>query len=154
MATTRKLLHHLTLFLCLISFSLSPVPSTCQTSNTALHLPKYHLSLSLSHLSTIAQWHSTSRGELSAGFISWSATSKTVTDCALVFLQHKLGRKACELFPGSLRLCVIGWILVVCACAHAYVNSCMFVWYRRWSGYFSLWPLHTFLGSLSCLVWA
>lgn len=49
MAATRKLQHHLTLFLCLI-------PPPQKTSSTALHLPKYHLSLSLTlvHHCTVA----------------------------------------------------------------------------------------------------
>lgn len=43
--------------------------------------------------------------------------------------------------------------LLGCSCV-VYMNSCMLVWCCVRSGDFSLWPLHTFLGSLSRLVLA
>lgn len=127
MASTRKLLHHLALFLCLILVSfphLFPPPK----SNTSIAT----LSLILVHYCAVAVGFQ--RWTL-LGLISQSTTSKTVADCALVFLQHKLGEKACELFPGPLWLCVIGWIwrfiylagraCICLVCVREFIHVCL-----------------------------
>lgn len=135
MAATRKLLHHLFPSLCLISFFLSLTPPTL---NAALHLPKYHLSLSLTlvHYCTVA----TSRGDL---FCWIHQTKHWMKDSGrLCFSLHNELEKACELFPGPLRLCVIGWIwrliyfagclcVALSICVHEFMHVCLLLHMKR-----------------------